>query len=253
MVEPNHRPLIGIRASGHGPAAWPRSLSDERFDAYTHALAAAGGAPIGIPLNLCEDALRAIFGCLEGLCLPGGPDLDPAHYGESRDPAFRDVWQGPDPAIDATELLITQWALEAGLPILGICRGIQVLNVVAHGNLYQDIATQLPNAEQHAYSPDESPWDRPTQHIRVERGSRLARILAADEVSTNSFHHQGVRDLAPGFVVSAWAQDGVVEGIEAVSHPFAVGVQWHPEGMYETDAASRRLFAAFVSAAKGAP
>jgi putative glutamine amidotransferase len=243
------RPLIGIpcgRLRGRPEPGWPARV-DCVTDQDTHALVAAGGAPIAIPLDLPEDALHSIFGLLNGLCLTGGVDIDPVHYGESRHPALGRV----DAPRDANELLIARWALAAGMPILGICRGIQLLNVAAHGSLYQDIAAQLPSAQRHSYSPDESPWDRASHCVRFTPDSQLARILGTVEVWTNSFHHQAVKEPAPGFAVSGRAEDGVVEGIEARSHPFAFGVQWHAECMYETHAASQRLFISFVSAARG--
>jgi putative glutamine amidotransferase len=168
------------------------------------------------------------------------------HYGEPRHSALGKV----DAARDATELTLARWALAADLPLFGICRGIQLLNVAAGGSLYQDLAAQAPSARQHDYSPADSPWERPVHAVRVAEGSRLAEILAAGEVMTNSFHHQAVKKIADAFVPVAWAPDGVVEGIEALGHRFALGVQWHPEGMFNTDRLARALFAAFVEACR---
>jgi putative glutamine amidotransferase len=242
-----HCPLIGIPSASYEPPSTPGWPLYRYNGSYTHALAAAGGAPIAIPLDLPTAALRVIFDQLDGLCLAGGDDVDPACFGEAPHPQLGRI----DAARDTTELLTTRWALDAGLPILGICRGIQVLNVAAGGTLHQDIRAQAPTANQHSYRLEDSPWDHPTQTVTLTEGSRLAQIFAARTLRTNSFHHQAVRDAAPGFAVTGYATDGIIEGIEAVAHPFAVGVQWHPEGMYETDAASRRLFAAFIEACGG--
>ncbi len=199
-----------------------------------------------IPLGLPEDALADLFDRLDGLCLAGGVDVDPACYGEDRHPALGSV----DAPRDATELTLARWALAADLPLFGICRGIQLLNVAAGGSLYQDLAAQMPSAHRHDYSLADSPWERPVHAVRVAEGSRLAALLGTGEVMTNSFHHQAVKDLAGGFVPVAWAPDGVVEGIEAPGHRFALGVQWHPEGMFLTDPLARELFAAFVEASR---
>ncbi len=245
MSQDPRRPLIGIPSGSYELPGTPgRPLY--RFNGnYTHALAAAGAAPIAIPLDLPEEALRAIFERLDGLCLAGGDDVDPEFYSEARHPSLGRV----DLARDATELALARWALASRLPILGICRGIQLLNVAAGGSLYQDIAAQVPGALKHDYHPANSPWERPTHSTSLAEGSRLAEICGRRELRTNSFHHQAVKQVAPGFDAVAWAEDGIVEGIEASDQPFALGVQWHPEGMYDTDEYSRRLFAAFLAGA----
>jgi putative glutamine amidotransferase len=238
-----HRPLIGIPSASFEPPSTPGWPLYRYNGSYTTALASAGGAPVAIPLGLGEETLRAIFGKLEGLCLAGGDDVDPEIYAEQPHPALRRI----DAERDATELLLTRWALAADLPVLGICRGIQLLNVAAGGNLYQDLAAQCPGALQHSYALTESPWERPTQRVRVAEASRLATILGTCELPINSFHHQAVKAIAPDFVAVAWTEDGVIEGIEAPDRKFAIGVQRHPEGMYGLDAIARRLFAAFIA------
>ncbi len=145
---------------------------------------------------------------------------------------------------------MARWALAADLPIFGICRGIQLLNVAGGGSLYQDIAAQIPGSNHHAYKVAESTWERPTHRVRVAANTDLAAILNTPELDTNSFHHQAVKEPAPGFSAVAWTEDGVIEGIEDQSKHFVVGVQWHPEGMFGSDPLARRLFAAFVEAAR---
>lgn len=245
MIRLNSHPLIGIPASVYRETPGATYL---QFNGnYPAALAASGALPLVIPLGLGEEALRGIFARLDGLCLAGGVDVDPEHYGEARHPALGKV----DAARDAVELTLAHWALAADLPVFGVCRGIQLLNVAAGGSLYQDLAAQLPEALRHDLAPDNSPWERPVHRVRVAAASRLAGILGGDELATNSFHHQAVKAPAPGFVPVAWTADGVIEGIEDPSRRFAVGVQWHPEGMYGTDPLARRLFDAFVAASKG--
>jgi putative glutamine amidotransferase len=235
--------LIGIPA-GSVDSSHP-GVKTYRFNAnYTSALAAAGGLPVAIPLDLADDMLRSLFDRLDGLCLAGGGDVGPAHYGEAPHPAL-----GPtDLARDHVELTLARWALAGGLPVLGICRGIQSLNVAAGGSLYQDVPSQYPGAMRHSYDLSASPWERPTHGVRLEAASRLAACLAATDLRTNSFHHQAIKEVAPGFVPVGWAEDGLIEAIESPAAAFAAGVQWHPEAMTRSDAAARRLFAAFVGA-----
>jgi len=238
--------MIGIPAAVLERPSVPGAAYFQFNGNYPAALAASGALPVVIPLGLPDDALADLFDRLDGLCLAGGVDVDPAHYGEARRPALGKV----DAARDTTELTLARWALTADLPLFGICRGIQLLNVAAGGSLYQDLATQMPTARKHDYNHTDSPWERPVHAVHVAEGSRLAALLGTGEVITNSFHHQAVKELAGEFVPVAWAADGVVEGIEAPGQRFALGVQWHPEGMFTTDPLARELFAAFVEACR---
>lgn len=242
----NQRPIIGIPAATYTDQEYV-SAPTYRFNGnYPAALAACGALPLVIPLDLPEDILHDIFQRLDGLCLPGGADVDPAHYGEARHPDLGQV----DAARDAAELALARWALAADRPTLGICRGIQLLNVAAGGSLHQHIPAQLPEAGRHDYKPAESAWAHPTHRVRVQSGSRLAQILGAVEVDTNSFHHQALNRVADSFQAVAWAEDGIVEGIEDASRRFVLGVQWHPEGMFNSNLFARRVFQAFVAAAQ---
>jgi putative glutamine amidotransferase len=242
----SHRPLIGIPAAGLEPSPAPPAPYYQFGGYYSTALAASGGLPVIIPLGLPTEALRALFERLDGILFAGGVDVAPAEYGETPHPALGKV----DAARDATELTLARWAAAADLPTLGICRGIQLINVAAGGSLFQDLAAQVPAAGRHTHKVAETPWERPTHRVRVQEGSRLAQIAGAGELMVNSFHHQAVKGTAAGFAAVAWADDGVIEGIEDANRRFAVGVQWHPEGMFQTDAAARRLFAVFVAACR---
>lgn len=241
------RPLIGIPAAVLNPPAVAGATYFQFNGNYPAALAASGALPVVVPLGLPEDALHDLFDRLDGLCLAGGVDVDPVFYDEAPHPALGKV----DATRDATELTLARWALADDLPVFGICRGIQLLNVAAGGSLYQDLPAQLPATRQHGYTPAESPWERPVHPVRLAEKGRLAAVLGTGEVQTNSFHHQAVKRLADGFIPVAWADDGVVEAIEKPSRRFAIAVQWHPEGMYRTDPQARRLFDAFVDAARG--
>jgi putative glutamine amidotransferase len=236
-------PLIGIpgrndQSSRYGSPVFAQSHT------YVDAVATAGGAPVLIPLSLNEGGLRAIYERLDGLLLAGGADVHPRHYGE----AIHEKCGQIDEARDAVELTLTHWALDGGLPILAICRGIQVLNVAGGGSLYQDIASQSPDSLKHDYWPD-YPRNLLAHQVTVNGDSQLAAILGQSQVGVNSMHHQAVKDPAPRFKVVARATDGLIEAIEDQSHPFALGVQWHPEELME-DASMRRLFEEFVSVAR---
>jgi putative glutamine amidotransferase len=242
----NRRPLIGIPAAVLERPPAPGAAYYQFNGNYPAALAASGALPVVIPLGLPEDELADLFARLDGLCLAGGVDVDPAHYGEARHSALGKV----DAPRDAAELTLARWALAADLPTFGICRGIQLLNVAAGGSLHQDLPAQMPAAQKHNFELADSPWEHPVHAVRVAQDSRLAALLGTGEVMTNSFHHQAVKAVAPGFVTVAWTADGVVEGIEAPGRRFALGVQWHPEGTFATDPLARELFAGFVSACR---
>jgi putative glutamine amidotransferase len=236
------RPLIGIpcaplAATGLRPAGFRQNRS------YSRAVAAAGGAPLLLPLLDDEDALCALYAPLAGVLLPGGADVNPAAYGEATRPDCG--VEGVDDLLDTVELILARWALADDKPLLGICRGQQTLNVAAGGTLYQDIATQLPDSAPHQYPETRTAL---VHTIRVEPDSRLAAVLGADELRVNSIHHQAVARLAAGFRATACAPDGVIEGIEHPTHRFALAVQFHPEELVPDHAPSARLFAAFVAA-----
>lgn len=236
-------PLIGVPCySGELTGSHRPIYGNNR--AYIHALIAAGVTPLLIPPELDASALEGLCAQLDGLLLAGGADIDPAHYGEQRSSACGDV----EPDRDELELALTRMALDRDLPTLGICRGLQVLNVACGGTLYQDIATGRPDAQLH--DQHHLRRDYLAHSITVERGSRLGEILGVTETRVNSLHHQAVDRPGNGLRVVARAEDGLPEGIEAPDRRFAVAVQYHPEELAETDALSRRLFAAFAEACR---
>ncbi|MDR5683634.1 MAG: gamma-glutamyl-gamma-aminobutyrate hydrolase family protein [Armatimonadota bacterium] len=218
---------------------------------YERAVATAGGSIRRITV---ADAVRAgeVLCGLQGLLLTGGPDVDPAHYGQMRlEPPALHVPVTVDPARDALELPLVRMALERDLPVLGICRGVQVLNVAAGGDLVQDV--KLLGLERSAHdqarrSPPLVPH-APGHWARISPGTRLAAIVGAGRVGVNTFHHQAVGRPAPGLVVAASASDGVVEAIESAVHRFVLGVQWHPERMAEREVCQQAIFEALVLAA----
>jgi putative glutamine amidotransferase len=231
-------PVIGIVAH-HFHAQSHQSNVDGQIAAYRRAISSAGGAPVLIPLALDEMQWRAIYSRLDGLLLPGGVDVDPVHYGEPPHPQLGKV----DSALDEAELVLARWALADNLPLLGICRGAQLLNVAAGGSLVQDIPSQWTDALVHATSAVNA------HHVAIRPGNRLAEVLGVETCMTNSRHHQAAKDLGPGFVVTATTSDGVIEALERVGAAFCIGVQWHPENLVEHDPVMLRLFVAFVAAA----
>lgn len=246
-----NRPLIGIpaqtlQAIDDIPEGLPHSwVMNSR---YFVAAAEAGAVPVVIPLfDEDPDTLRAIYDRLDGVLLAGGVDMDPLTFGERPHPQLGRT----DRARDVVELELAKWAIAERKPILGLCRGHQVLNVALGGTLWQDIGAQVPTAIKHDYFPNAGyARDYLAHEVNIVPGSRLHAAFELPSVPVNSMHHQAVKDLAPALRVSAQAPDGMVEAIESGTEHFMVGVQWHPEVFEERDERTRRLFRAFVTAAR---
>jgi putative glutamine amidotransferase len=236
-------PLIGVTCMTIETESYSPRLGMSR--SYVNALLRAGAAPVLIPHMADKAALRSAYERLDGLLLPGGGDVDPAHYGELRHVKCNE----PSSERDDTELALARWAMEGDMPVLAICRGIQVLNVALGGSLFQDIQAQIPGAERHDWYPNH-PRDRLSHTVVIAPDTRLARIAGTTSLPVNSLHHQSVKDVAPGLVETGRSPEGIVEAVEAPDHPFAIGVQWHPEELVGSDARAQRLFDAFVDASK---
>lgn len=202
--------------------------------AYVSALAGAGLVPLVVPTMLAPERATAALASVRGLVLTGGEDVGPERYGAKPHPQLGKV----DRVRDTAELALIAEARKRRLPILAICRGIQILNVALGGTLYQDLASERPGPIAHQ---DESGHHA----IRVEPGSLLEKTLGTQSALVNSRHHQAIRDLAPGLVAVAWAEDGVIEAAEPAdaAAPWLVAVQWHPEDLTE-----RALFDGFARA-----
>lgn len=212
---------------------------------YLNAVLTAGGLPLIVPFTTDAEAIRQVAARIDGLLLTGGEDIDPAWFGEEPIPGLGWI----DPERDHLEIALIRRMMEENKPIFAICRGCQILNVAAGGDMFQDLYRQREGLLQHM---QKAPRSHLSHMVKVEEGSLLGRIAGVTDMKVNSFHHQAVRRVAPGFVVCARAKDGVIEGVESVRHPFVLGVQWHPEHLVKTDAVSRRLFEAFVQAAQPA-
>jgi len=240
------RPLIGITCSRLVGGAWGLysrgHFMDYTFAEYSQAVLAVGGAPVLIPVAQNPESIAVILRRLSGLILSGGPDLNPRFYGEQPLDGLGEVDEG----LDLMELEVARAALNLDMPTLAICRGIQVLNVSQRGTLYQDVGSQVSGAINHGQKADKGVL---THVVRIAPDSRLSAILESQEIWVNSKHHQAVQAAGPGLVISARASDGVIEAVEHPGKRFVLGVQWHPEGTWQHDPYSRKLFEALMEAA----
>lgn len=243
------RPLIGVttqslQAVEGIPAAMPPSWIMNRM--YLDALVRAGAAPVLLPLLADQpQVMRVLYERLDGLLLPGGVDIEPATFGEPRHPLLRHT----DPPRDVVELQLARWALDDGLPVLGLCRGLQILNIAAGGTLYQDVQAQRFGSQKHDFEPPEHTRDFLAHDVELVTGSRLHALVGAGSAPVNSMHHQGIQRLGEGLAATAHAPDGLVEAIEGTGSGFAMAVQWHPESLEPKDDVARALFREFVTAA----
>lgn len=226
------------------------TLEDEN-DSLTNPrpVEAAGGLPVLIPYYDGVETIESVLDLVGGLILAGGKDVDPNYYHEPRHPKLREV----EPLRDSIELQTIEKALERDMPILGICRGIQTINVAAGGTLFQDISSFISTDIEHS-NPWESaldPGNAQAHHaIEIHPSSRLFKIVGEKSVIVNSYHHQSVKDVAPGFKVVARAPDGIVEGIESLHHCFVLGIQCHIEFLWDKDPRWLNVYKAFVEASE---
>jgi putative glutamine amidotransferase len=242
------RPLIGVTTSELRPAEGAHfahhSEPPRRMLAlgvsYLDAVAAAGGIPV-ILAPLPARRLESIIDRLDGVCLSGGPDIDPATYG-----AEAHVELGPtEPEVDLFELGLVRAARRRRLPVLAICRGMQALNVARGGTLVQHV----PDMSDEIAHRQSSPASEPSHPVAVAADSRLARIVGSERIDVNSFHHQAIDRLGSGLEPVAWADDGVIEALEAPADAFTLGVQWHAECLTARPEHAR-LFTELVDAAE---
>lgn len=237
------RPVIGIPCYEGQRAGTLRPFYGNNR-AYVKAVEQAGGIPVLIPHFDDLTALEPLCSRLDGLLLPGGADIHPNNYGEEPHPLLGEV----DEEEDRLELALAHYFLEMDLPILGICRGVQLLNVATRGTLYQDISDQRPGSLPHA-TIDQPRFYR-AHPILIKPGTRLAQLIGTEPLAVNSLHHQAVKTTGANVIISATAPDGVVESIELPEHRFALGIQCHPEELVAAgDERSRLLFQGFIQAA----
>ncbi len=234
------KPLIGITTrNGKDGDGHPTTTLQH---SYSLAVLQAGGIPIPIPSMLPADDFLDLYSRLDGILFSGGGDVSLEYFDGSDHPRIGEV----DEKRDTTEITLMRTAVQDKKPLLGICRGAQVMNVALGGTLYTHIIDQLKGAVDHDYP---GSLRRTIVHpVNVDESSRAAEIFGETLLHVNSLHHQGLKDIAPGLKVVGYAPDGLPEVVELPGHPYAVGVQWHPEWLTDQPA-MQRLFKSFVKAA----
>jgi putative glutamine amidotransferase len=232
-----NKPIIGIGAD----VSITPGKRDQAFayTTYTEALRKSGAIPLVIPPQ--PENVEEIITGLDGLVLAGGFDCDPTLYGEEPHPSLKTM----DCRRQENDLALAKAARDRGIPTLGICLGLQMMNIAAGGSLVQDIDSQIDTNIQHASEPE----NRVRHDVLIEHGTQLGGILGDREMNVNSSHHQAIRKLGDGLRVTARAPDGIIEGLEDPHRDFYLGVQWHPEDMPGEQSATK-LFAALVEAAR---
>ena len=232
-------PIIGISGSISTDEKQQYVLRD-----YMRAVLHAGGVPVLLSLDMEGSALDGCLARLDGLLLAGGNDIDPALFHASPLPGLGEVNQ----LRDGFEMRLLEKAMEKRLPVLGICRGIQVMNAALGGTLYQDLPSQRKESCLHTQT---CPYHYPWHVVQVEADTLLSRLIGEGQLRVNSMHHQAVWQTAPTLLASAMAEDGVIEAVEHPGLPFFLGVQWHPERMFATDPRAAALFDGLCRAALG--
>ena len=235
------KPLIGISVNPRYPKI--EQSYDRLAHSYVNAIQAAGGIPVLLPTELWTDELKGLRQRLDGILLSGGGDIDPKQFGGVHTRRLTEVYA----ARDVLEFKLVHLSVETDWPLLGICRGMQVINTALGGTLYTDIPTEYETDIEHDTAMYDSSRDFLAHEVRIIEGTRLSNIIAQPAIQVNSFHHQAVLALAGKLKANAFAGDGLIEGVELPEHRFLVGVQWHPECLPEIPE-QRKLFKAFIQA-----
>ena len=234
----HHKPVVGIV-----PTKLPEPY-DDGINHYALAVRSAGAKPYLLPVTDDVGAYETIFPHMDGFLLTGGKDIDPVRYGDTEDdPSVTDHLPGRE----GLEHLILCYSDEFDVPIMGICRGMQMLNVFYGGSLHLDLATQTKQQTHFANHFQTLPFSEPSHHVTLEPRGSLARILQTHSTQVNSMHHQGIFELAPELRAAAYDDQGLIEAIEHPDKPFTIGVQWHPEFL-GTRNSMNLLFERFVDA-----
>ena len=240
------KPLIGITCGEiyNKSEAWsPVAFGQSRT--FVDCVLQAGGLPLLLPLTANKELLQQLSSLLDGLLLSGGNDLNPALYNQKPLTTASDH----SDLRDTTEMALLRYSLSSNKPILGICRGMQLLNVYFDGDLHQTLNNDTPGNLDHDASTKLKTLEDTTHTLRLKPGSSLAQIVGSENIGANAHHHQAINALGKGVEAVAWAEDGVIEGIELPGYAYALGVQTHPESLTKIEPRWQKLFSSFVQAA----
>lgn len=236
------QPIIGITAGKDRSDTSIQKIC--LIDKYSYAISASGGIPFVIPPDISNNSIDAIISRVDGIMITGGGDIETNRFNGQDHPRV----YGVDAERDNLEIELVLAAKSTVKPLLGICRGIQIINVALGGDLYTDIQDQKINPLKHDWFPD-YPRDRLSHPIEVKSGSLLNQILDISITDVNSLHHQAIKNLSNKLSATSFAPDGIIEAVENGDHPFFLGVQWHPEWLFDYET-TQKLFKAFIHAAK---
>ncbi len=236
------QPIIGITAGKDRNDTEIKKIC--LIDKYSNAISASGGIPFVIPPDISTQLIETIISRVDGIMVTGGGDIDTKRFNGQDHPRV----YGVDVDRDNLEIELVYAAESCGKPLLGICRGIQIINVALGGDLFTDIQDQKTNPLKHDWFPD-YPRNRLSHSVKIKSGSLLNKILEISITDVNSLHHQAIKNLPSKLSATAFAPDGIIEAIEIRDHPFFLGVQWHPEWLFDLET-TQKLFKAFIYAAQ---
>lgn len=233
------KPIIGLV-----PLIDEKKESFWMLPGYMNGITEAGGIPVMLPLTHDEGEIEELLDHMHGILLTGGHDVSPALYNEK---PLKECAQTIEER-DRMEMILLKKTLERDMPVLGICRGIQFLNVFTGGTLYQDLPTQRPTKTEHHQSP---PYDIPVHEVTIKDDSKLFKLLGKRSIRVNSYHHQAIKDIGEDLKIMAISEDGLTEAVEMPDKRFVWAVQWHPEFAYKKDDVQRKIFEEFVKSMMG--
>lgn len=232
------KPIIGITTAYD----FERNTSNLKDD-YYDAVVQAGAVPILVPVVEEKNIWMSYLNLCDGFILSGGPDIDAAYFGKSNMPYANEI----SPVRDEMEIFITKQAIEMNKPLLGICRGCQVINVAAGGSIFQDIYAENSSDKAILKHSQQAPRWFEIHEVAVREATCLHSIFESFSLRVNSFHHQAVSEVAPGFIVNACSEDGIIEAISREDKKFVLGVQWHPENLWRKNKIHLKLFERLVA------